>query len=130
MGAGIEAVVARYIPAGGKHPRPLPVRLAAAELAARGLPARWLRWALSPRSLAPPVALAPSLQARLATSAVLVGRPYARRVALVRELAEQVPGKVEIGRELAEAGGPGVFVQGPQVSFRGRCARGGGSGEQ
>ena len=33
-GAGIEAVVARYIPAGGKHLRPLPVRLAAAELAA------------------------------------------------------------------------------------------------
>jgi len=62
---------------------------AAADLAARGLPARWLRWALSP--LATATMLDSHLRARLARSAVLVGRPYARRIALVRALAEHVP---------------------------------------
>ena len=64
---------------------------AAVDLAAHGVPSRWLRWALSPTSLAPPVALEPGFARRLASSAVLVGRPYARRVALLRALAQDVP---------------------------------------
>jgi hypothetical protein len=68
---------------------------AAAALAARGLSARWLRWALSAESYrVDPAALEPldpAVVSRLGHSAVLVGRPYARRVALVQALAERVP---------------------------------------
>ncbi len=68
---------------------------AARALAARGIDARWLRWALSPRRPTSPARttfqLPPDLAARVARSAVLIGRPYARRVTLLRELAAAVP---------------------------------------
>lgn len=62
---------------------------AAQTLVDQGVDARWLRWALSPPTSTS--SLAPSLRAQVARSAVLVGRPYGRRVSLVRELAAALP---------------------------------------
>ncbi len=98
---------------------------AAAELQRRGLPARWLRWALSPAALdtrtlepwrlgsPPPSAGDPAL----AEAAVLVGRPYARRVALLTALARTLGAPVHVFGEgwtrLPPAHTAGLVVHGP-----------------
>lgn len=71
---------------------------AAEELIARGLPVRWLRWALSPASLTRSVVepwatddSVPAIDPSLADRVVLVGRPYERRIDLLRGLAEVLP---------------------------------------
>lgn len=66
---------------------------AAAALAARGLPARWLRWALSATTVdeASEASAAAAALPDVRGHAVIVGRAYARRVALAAALAEVVP---------------------------------------